>query len=321
MKTESNIEILIINSFEGNLSSDEKEMLNSWLNEDPKNQTHYDDLKNIWDKSSLIQNIPNVNVDLEWDKFKTKNFGQEKGRLISLFAKASFKYAAAVLITLFSASIYFSGSTTYQTENNRETVSLADGSIIELNSHSTLKVSRMFNWFNRSMKLDGEAYFDVQRNPSMPFTISSSRANIEVLGTSFNFNSKAENPIVSVTSGRVAFWNENKENALYLEKGEEGISNKGELIQQNIQDENFLGWFEGVFNFKEEQISSALKSLASYYNVEFELENYKQLKDCNITTHFNKNSLEEVLSELEILMNFKIVKTNKVYHLTDGYCL
>lgn len=321
MKTESNIEILIIKSFEGALSTLDQNSLDSWLADDLENQIRYDDLKNIWENSLNVQDLPVLNVDLEWNKFKTKNFPQEKGRLISLFSKASLKYAAVIILALFSGSIYLSSSKTYQTQNERQSISLADGSTIQLNSHSTLKVSRMYNWFNRSMTLDGEAYFDVAKNPNKPFIIHSERANIEVLGTSFNFNSKSKNPTVSVTSGRVAFWNDQREKAIYLVKGEEGVLNGEDLKQQEIEDVNFLSWYEGNFLFKNENISKALDKLASYYNIDFEIDNYQEIKDCNITTQFQNNSLEEVLEELEILMNFKIEKTNNTYHLKNGFCL
>lgn len=321
MNTEANIDILIIKSFEETLTNLDKSTLESWLASDIENEKHYDDLKNIWDNASHVEDLPTINIDSEWNRFKSNNFSQEKGRVFSLFSRASLKYAAVILLALFSGSIYLLSSKTYQTQNERQTISLSDGSIVQLNTHSSLEVSRMYNWFNRSMNLDGEAYFDVAKNPNKPFIIHSERANIEVLGTSFNFNSKSVNPKVSVTSGRVAFWNGNRDEAIYLLKGDEGVLKGEKLSQQKIEDNNFLGWYDGNFDFKNEKLSSSLERLASYYQIEFEIENLEEVKDCNLTAQFHQNTLDEVLAELEILMNFKIEKINNTYHLKNGFCL
>lgn len=321
MNTETNIEILLVKSFEGPLSLEEKILLESWLNENIENQKQFEELQNIWNHSSNITASPAIDIDFEWEKFKNQNFTKKKGKLISLFGSSALKYAAIFLLALFSGSIYLSSSKTFQTKNKRQSIQLSDGSIVELNSNSSLKVSRMYNWFSRTMELEGEAYFDVSKNPDKPFIIHSERAHIEVLGTSFNFNSRAENPKVSVTSGRVAFWTEDRKEAIYLLKGDEGVLHKGTLNQQKIQDANFLSWLKGDFDFKEESINTAIKLIASYYQVEIQIEELEAVKDCKITTHFNKNSLEEVLGELEILMNFSIEKINNTYRLKGGNCL
>tara|TARA_R110002096_G_scaffold132768_3_gene283311 strand:- start:103806 stop:104771 length:966 start_codon:yes stop_codon:yes gene_type:complete len=320
LSTELNIDILILKSFDGSLNEEEKAKLDLWLKEDIAHQSQFEELEKIWTCSKEIKPIPELNIDQEWNKFKNRHFSKEKPKLINLFASKALKYAAVFIVLIFSASLYFFTSTNYKTQEFRKTIYLADGSRVELNAHSELKVSRSFNWFNRSMALKGEAYFEVEPNPEKPFIIHSERAHIEVLGTSFNFNSELEKPMVSVTSGKVAFWGNSKEQAIYLEKGEEGILEKGKLKQGEIEDPNFLAWHSGVFNFKNENLENALQQLSTYYQVEFILEDQEKLANCNITSQFNKNSLEEVFNEFEILMNFKIEKIQNEYHFKNGSC-
>ena len=84
---------------------------------------------------------------------------------------------------------------------------LPDGSTIFLNAGSTLSWSESFSEDDRTVVLDGEAFFKVTRNANLPFVIYSGNTRTEVLGTSFNLASGQESEAVQldVLTGRVQF--------------------------------------------------------------------------------------------------------------------
>lgn len=69
---------------------------------------------------------------------------------------------------------------------------LADGTVIKLNSGATLQYPLAFAKDRREVKLEGEAYFDVARNERQPFIVKTFASDIEVLGTEFNVNADSE---------------------------------------------------------------------------------------------------------------------------------
>lgn len=69
----------------------------------------------------------------------------------------------------------------------KQTLTLADGTVLHLNSGSRLTYPAEFTGDSRVVFMDGEAYFDVAKNPDCPFVIKSQNVDVKVLGTSFNF--------------------------------------------------------------------------------------------------------------------------------------
>jgi ferric-dicitrate binding protein FerR (iron transport regulator) len=85
------------------------------------------------------------------------------------------------------ASIPWLQKTTLPTK--KSVVTLSDGTVVTLNSATTLKYPDHFGDTCREIYLDGEAYFDVARDASHPFIIHANKMNIRVLGTSFDVKS------------------------------------------------------------------------------------------------------------------------------------
>jgi len=84
---------------------------------------------------------------------------------------------------------------------------LPDSSVVWLNAASRIRVQSAFNGPNREVYLDeGEAFFDVQKNPKKPFIVHTAGLDVNVLGTSFDVHSYRAAPEVRVTvsTGRVS---------------------------------------------------------------------------------------------------------------------
>ncbi len=76
---------------------------------------------------------------------------------------------------------------------------MPDGTQVWLNSGSKLNYQRDFNTRSREVVLEGEAFFDVVKNPSHPFIVHASSIDIKVLGTSFTVKSYPQDETIETT--------------------------------------------------------------------------------------------------------------------------
>lgn len=95
------------------------------------------------------------------------------------------------------------GATVYATEiGEQRSVTLADGSVVELNSRSRVR-ARYTDSERQVELLSGEAIFKVAKNPQRPFRVHTGSADIVAIGTAFNVNTHGANTVVTVLEGRV----------------------------------------------------------------------------------------------------------------------
>jgi len=94
------------------------------------------------------------------------------------------------------------------TSDHTVNVLLNDGSLVTLRPKSRLSYPKEFNKSNRTVYLNGEAFFDVVRNPAKPFLIYANKTVTKVLGTSFLVRAFEEEKavVVTVRTGRVSVY-------------------------------------------------------------------------------------------------------------------
>jgi transmembrane sensor len=90
---------------------------------------------------------------------------------------------------------------TLQTSNGEQTqIRLPDGTVVYLNSASSLRYPASFTKLSkRTVELSGEGYFKVSKDKSHPFIVKTGKQDVEVLGTEFNINSYANEPVIRTT--------------------------------------------------------------------------------------------------------------------------
>lgn len=84
-------------------------------------------------------------------------------------------------------------------KGSRSTMILPDGSKVWLNADSRLTYQSSFNSDRREVELEGEAYFDVVKDPARPFIVHTSGIDVKVLGTSFNVKSYPSDATIEAT--------------------------------------------------------------------------------------------------------------------------
>lgn len=192
-------------------TEEERQEVEQWLNNQPENQQYFSQFKQIWQESRKLSIQSQVDENAAWNRFKNRTSNNQRiiehpGKRKIFWMKIAAIFVAilgTVIILLLNRQDSLEWETLTSTEIAR-TDTLPDGSIIHLNKHSKLQFTSRFTEGNeRTVKLEGEAFFDVAQKASQPFIIEVNNATITVLGTTFNVKSTAENTEVIVETGLV----------------------------------------------------------------------------------------------------------------------
>lgn len=188
-------------------------------------------------------------------------------------------------------------------------VVLADGSSVFLNAGSTLRFPSYFWGKTRLVELDGEAYFEVQGNKSMPFIVKSGAQQVEVLGTRFAINAYGEEDGIRTTllegSVKVLLNSEGtklSDNAMVqLSPGEQAMVNQGAsggISKAKVNVHKATAWKDGLFSFENDDLRSIMKQIARWYDLEVIYEGF--VPDEKFFGEIARESrLSEVLTILE----------------------
>ena len=145
-------------------------------------------------------------------------------------------------------------------------LTLPDGTNVWLNAASTLKYPASFrSRQDRRVELDGEAYFEVTPNKSLPFKVVGGGQVVEVLGTHFSINTYARKSVVSTTlmEGKV------KIGAAVLKPGEKALNSNGNITIAPADIPAALDWKNGDFVFRKgEDFKSIMTRISRWYNVD-----------------------------------------------------
>jgi transmembrane sensor len=186
-------------------------------------------------------------------------------------------------------------------------VVLADGTQVWLNAASSMTYPTTFLGDKRIVEITGEAYFEVAHNAAKPFQVKSRGQIVEVLGTHFNINSYAEEPVTKTTllEGSINI-TVNKHKHL-LKPGEQAATIKDNMMITTVSPEQAVAWKNGDFIFNGEDLQSVMRQVARWYDVEIIYKNKTDYKKFFGTISRTKK-LSEILKALEMNQNvhFKI---------------
>ena len=167
-------------------------------------------------------------------------------------------------------------------------LTLPDGTKVWLNSASSLKFPASFASSARVVELEGEAYFEVTtlyddvRKEKRPFIVKTPTQRIDVLGTRFNVNAYKGEKTVKTTliEGSVSIASAVTGQAMVLKPGQQSqLSNSGTIhLTDNMDAEEAIAWKNGIFHFHNTDLSTIMRELSRWYNVDIDIENIPQRK-------------------------------------------
>ncbi len=185
-------------------------------------------------------------------------------------------------------------------------VNLSDGSSIWLNSGTTLKYPTAFNDEQREVFINGEAYFEVAKDESCPFVVTSNNFSVKVLGTSFNVTSYPDENTSNVTlvEGKIKLFSEEKKWSAILKPGQSADLSEGEITEiSKVDTDFFTSWKNGKISFRQESFNSIASKLERWYNTKI-LFTDQSLKALKFSGTLIKNKpVDQVLKSICLIDN------------------
>lgn len=150
---------------------------------------------------------------------------------------------------------------------------LPDGTKVWLNAASSLTYPTAFTGNDREVRISGEAYLEVAKNPSMPFKVRiNDTTSVEVLGTHFNVMAYDNEAMLETTllEGAVKFKNGNR--TVQLRPGQQSQLQKGAGVRvlDNINTEQVIAWKNGLQSFSNADIKTIMRQVERWYDITVE---------------------------------------------------
>lgn len=199
-------------------------------------------------------------------------------------------------------------------------ITLPDGSTVELNSGSQLTYPRFFERSTREVHLEGEAFFDVTSR-HYPFIVKTFNASIQVLGTEFNVRAWRDEADaftdVFLASGSVKFSPiQSEARSVILKPGQRSKVASTTLIPTVPVDEesdHALAWREGRFVVSSESIGSIFNQIERRFDVEITSSSPDLLEETYSVIYAKENSARGILNDI------CEAKDCTVLAVTDGF--
>jgi len=186
---------------------------------------------------------------------------------------------------------------------------LPDGTLVWLNSASSLRFPTQFAGKERSVELDGEAYFEVAKNKETPFKVHVRAMEVRVLGTHFNVMAYDDEESISTTLLEGSVKVSNALQTAVIRPGQQASLKKssGILGVEEVNTVEAIAWKNGKFLFADEDIETIMRRISRWYNVEVEYRG--NLSDKNFAGSISRyENVSEVLKMLELTgtIHFKV---------------
>ncbi len=151
------------------------------------------------------------------------------------------------------------------------TITLPDGSRVWLNASSSLRYPVVFNGNGRVVELQGEAYFEVAKQAGRSFVVKVDEMEVKVLGTHFNIMAYNDEPAVKTVllEGAVEVKKAGFARKLKPGQGASLHRQSGALeLLPGVNTEETVAWKNGFIQFEGNDIRSAMRQIARWYDVE-----------------------------------------------------
>ena len=266
----------------GSLSPEEMEEVLRWRDLSAENEVVFSEVLRLRLSWNAAKYADGERIDMALEKVNVRINRARRYRI----ARSLLKYAAIILLFVSFSAVgwnYFKPET-YVTialgdSESVKKVTLDDGSVVWLRGNSVLKIPQSFSAVNRTVSLQGEAFFDVAKNAQYPLYVSTNYVNIKVLGTAFNVKTdeKHQNVETVLARGKVALLDKQWNPILDMSPGEKVTydNNKNEYATEVVDVNVCTAWRLNQFVFENVTLREIVNQLSVKFNVNINLESTK----------------------------------------------
>jgi len=306
----------IIIKYLGN-SATEKELseLLQWLEESENNRNKFKEIYDLWLNSNAAL-IDDTDVEVALSKLRQKAIPFTEKKVSGRFSLNHYflRIAASILLLLSAGYIGYNIKGVKEqppvvmnklltAADGKGQFILPDGSKVWLNANSTLEYPETFTGGKRIVKLNGEALFQVEKNPDLPFIVKADEMDIEVLGTRFlvqNYPNKASIETVFV-EGSIKIGGSYFPESLILVPGQLVSYNRinAEKSIRTVKSEDYINWINPKLVFDNTLLANIIINLEKWYGVDI-IASPELAEKTYMSFTVRRESLEEVLKFMSI---------------------
>jgi ferric-dicitrate binding protein FerR (iron transport regulator) len=318
---DKNESLSIIDMLSGNHDSDIQREVCAWVSKDNSRINELKDYKEAWNVFQKPEN--RFNLKQSWQGV---NKVIEAHRLSRMRLKNYILKFASIVILLISIGILFYNidfrivpklkSYSVSTEKgDRARLKLVDGSIITLNVAT--KVEFQENQDSRQIKLDGEAFFDIQKSKK-PLYIISGKQKIKVYGTKFNVKAYSDDLdiVTSLEKGSIGVYFEDKQKEYLMEAGQRLFYNKKNdaITLQKYNNKYQIPWVDNRLVLRKVKFRELAKKINRNFDVDVRFVD-KEIENYHFTGSFNNETIEEIIETICQISKLKFSKKKRIYYL------
>lgn len=252
---------------------------------------------------------------------------------IVLKRRASYlQYAAVLAIFIFSVGTYkllYLKKTPPQEQlvmqelsnpnGQRSKITLPDNSEVFLGAGSKLRYPQQFKAGSREVILEGEAFFQITKNPKRPFIIHTGSVQTMVLGTSFKIEAFIDRPlVVSVATGKVSvddYAGNHKKSLAVLTPGQKVIYTAGTPVLAAAEIKDVESWKDGRLVFQQRPLKDITAELERWYNVKIQYQHKAKAAEVISVTLQASVPLNKIIRVLSATGHFKYTINEKSVYI------
>lgn len=321
---------LISSYLSGNASKEDIALLEEWVLADEEHRMIFRKYKEAWIFSGMKDDPVQVNIAQQWEKTADQLFSNPKIVKLPVQKKRSLRpiwsAAAAIALLVIAGIWWFNGGASNDTlqvmaKTNILESKMPDGTLISLNQNATITYTNDYGAADRRVTLDGDAFFDVERDPGHPFIIQTPEVEIKVLGTSFYVDARKEQDEIQVIVKTGVVEVNSGSEKVQLKANETGVFSKKTktLVKITTKDVNYLAWKTDALIFEDTNLEEVIFAINRKFHSQLSLQN-PALKKCLLTATYKDKTLDHIIRILEQTLNLEATKKADQIILSGESC-
>jgi transmembrane sensor len=288
----------------GSLTPAQRQAFDQWLNESENHRRAYREVDAFWQSLAPLQQVAAPELAA------ARAYLRQAQRRRSVL-RPGLALAASILLLAAAVPIFrvWLDNGVYQTAKGEQAhIELSDGSRIDLNTDSTLRVA--YGISERTVILErGEALFTVSHDENHPFAVYAAKGRIRDLGTQFNVYRHGDQVTVTVLEGEVGVDSEQSSAMQNLQPGMQlTYRHDGSIgLPRRVETDAATAWREGRLVFKRQALDEVLAQLSRYHAVDLRLDD-ASLKRLQVSGSFPTGDLDLVLNTIAAGLPVKVAR-------------
>lgn len=302
-------EQLLIRFLTHTCTPEDLRLVDQWIASGKPNADWLFEMERVWSLKDELRFSDKREIEEAYNRF-TFSFGKRKNTEQYFYIHPILKYVAAVLIIgLLGLNLYemvqpatVGENTVEVPKGQRASLVLSDGTKVWLNSQSKFVYPTQFSDKERSVRLEGEAFFEVAHKEHLPFVVHSPLLAIKVLGTKFNVKAYFdEKSVVTLSEGKVEVETNNCKNRLILKPNEQlsYSESSGLTLKKNINTNAIKLWMKGEGAFIRCRLDYIVRNLERKFDVKIMITDHSLSSEIFTCRFKDTATIEQVLHLLK----------------------